>query len=284
MCIRDSNTDTFVTFPPVNTSGTTHIVTINIVDDALIEATETLDITLTFDATPPAGVNMLDDAGVGTITDNDVNNVTEGIAVSDFSVDEAAGTAQFVISYTGNTVQDAFNVNFNVSDNTAINPDDYTVVNTDTFVTFPAGTAIGTAQIVIINIVDDTLIEATETLDITLTFDPTPPAGVNMLDDTGVGTITDNDANDATEGIAVSDFSVDEAVGTAQFVISYTGNTVQDAFNVNFNVSDNTAINPDDYSVANTDTFVTFPDGTATGDTQIVTINIIDDTLSLIHI
>ena len=101
-----------------------------------------------------------------------------------------------------------------------------------------------------------------------------------MLDDAGVGTITDNDANDpSTEGIAVSDFTVDEAAGTAQFVISYTGNTVQDAFNVNFNVSDNTAINPDDYSVANTDTFVTFPDGTATGDTQIVTINIVDDTL-----
>ena len=87
-----------------------------------------------------------------------------------------------------------------------------------------------------------------------------------MLDDAGVGTITDNDANDpSTEGIAVSDFSVDEAAGTAQFVISYTGNTVQDAFNVNFNVSDNTAINPDDYTVANTNTFVTFPPGTTTG-------------------
>ena len=115
---------------------------------------------------------MLDDAGVGTITDNDGNDATEGIAVSDFSVDESAGTAQFVISYTGNTVQDAFNVNFSVSDNTAINPDDYSVANTDTFVTFPDGTATGDTQIVTINIVDDTLIEATETLDILLTFDP----------------------------------------------------------------------------------------------------------------
>ena len=224
---------------------------------------------------------MLDDTGVGTITDNDANDPsTEGIAVSDFSVDESAGTAQFVISYTGNTVQDAFNVNFTITDNTAINPDDYSVVNTDTFVTFPAGTATGATQIVTINIIDDALIEATETLDITLTFDATPPAGVNMLDDAGVGTITDNDANDPnTEGVAVSDFTVDESAGTAQFVISYTGNTVQDAFNVNFNVAENSALDPEDYTVANTDTFVTFPAGTATGATQIVTINIIDDAL-----
>ncbi|MDT0622988.1 hypothetical protein, partial [Croceitalea vernalis] len=93
----------------------------------------------------------------------------------------------------------------NVTDNSAINPDDYTVANTDTFVTFPAGTATGSSLVVTINIVDDMLIEATETLDITLAFDATPPAGINMLDDTAVGTITDNDANDPTEGVAVSD-------------------------------------------------------------------------------
>ena len=174
MCIRDR-------FPDGTATGDTQIVTINIVDDTLIEATETLDIVLTFDPTPPAGVNMLDDAGVGTITDNDGNDPnTEGVAVSDFTVDESAGTAQFVISYTGNTVQDAFNVNFNVAENSALDPEDYTVANTDTFVTFPAGTATGATQIVTINIIDDTLIEATETLDITLTFDATPPAGVNL--------------------------------------------------------------------------------------------------------
>ncbi|WP_180272386.1 Calx-beta domain-containing protein, partial [Maribacter sp. 4U21] len=274
-----ANTDAFVTFPAGTLSGVTQLVTINIVDDMLIEATETLDIALAFDAVPPAGINMLDDAAVGTITDNDANGPTEGVAVADFTVNEDAGTAEFVISYTGNTVQDTFNVNFNVTDNTAISPDDYTVANTDTFVTFPAGTLSGDTQLVTINIVDDMLIEATETLDIALTFDAVPPAGINMLDDAAVGTITDNDANGPTEGIAVSDFTVNEDAGTAEFVISYTGNTVRDAFNVNFNVTDNTAINPDDYTVANTDTFVTFPAGTASGSFLVVTINIVDDML-----
>ena len=59
---------------------------------------------------------MLDDQGVGAINDNDANGPTEGIAVSDFTVNEDAGTAQFTISYTGNTVQDTFNVNFSVTE------------------------------------------------------------------------------------------------------------------------------------------------------------------------
>ncbi|WP_164721412.1 Calx-beta domain-containing protein [Maribacter sp. MJ134] len=272
-----ANTDTFVTFPAGTATGDTQLVTINIVDDAILEANEDLNITLSNISNPL--VAMVDDTGLGTITDNDANGPTEGIAVSDFTVNEDAGTATFVISYTGNTVQNAFNVNFNVTDNSAIDPDDYTVANTDTFVTFPAGTATGDTQLVTINIVDDTIIENTETMDIALTFDAVSPVGVNMLDDAGVGTITDNDANGPTEGIAVSDFTVNEDAGTATFVISYTGNTVQNAFNVNFNVTDNSAIDPDDYTVANTDTFVTFPAGTATGDTQLVTINIVDDTI-----
>ena len=125
-------------------------------------------------------------------------------------MDEGAGTAQFVISYTGNPIVDAFNVNFSVTDGSAIDPDDYAVFNTDTFVSFPAGSATGATQIVTIEIQDDTLIEDAETLDITLAFDATPPVGVNMLDDAAIGTITDNDGNDSTEGIAVADFTVNE--------------------------------------------------------------------------
>ena len=274
-----ANTDTFVSFPANTATGTTQVVTINIVDDAIIEDAETLNITLAFDAVPPVGVNMLDGAAIGTITDNDGNGIDEGIAVSDFTVNEDAGTAEFVISYTGNTVQDAFNVNFNVTDGSAIDPDDYNVFNTDTFVSFPANTTTGATQVVTINIVDDAIIEDAETLNITLAFDAVPPVGVNMLDGAAVGTITDNDGNGINEGIAVSDFTVNEDAGTAEFVISYTGSPVADAFNVNFSVTDGSAIDPDDYNVANTDTFVSFPANTTTGATQVVTINIVDDAL-----
>ena len=273
-----ANTDTFVTFPDNTDSGDTQIVTINIEDDLLIEDAETLDIALAFDAVPPAGINMLDGDATGTIIDNDANGPNEGIAVADFTVDEDAGTAQFVISYTGNTVQDAFNVNFTVTDGTAIDPDDYNVANTDTFVTFPGNTASGDTQIVTINIEDDLLIEDAETLDIALAFDAMPPAGINMLDGDATGTIIDNEMPGPDDGVSVTGFSVSEGIGTASFIITYTGFTVQDAFDVSFTVTDGTAVNPDDYTV--TTATVSFPPNTVDGSTQEVIITIVDDTIT----
>ena len=100
-----------------------------------------------------------------------------------------------------------------------------------------------------VTIIDDVLIEPSETLDIALAF-PVAVPGVNMLDANGLGTITDNDANGPTEGVAVADFTVNEDVGTVDFVISYTGNTVQNPFDVDFTITDGTAISPEDYTVA----------------------------------
>ena len=270
-----ATTGTSVSFPAGTSDGDTQVVTINIVDDALLEATEDLRILLSNISN--ALVAMVDDTAVGTITDNDAPGAGDGIAVADFTVAEDAGTADFVISYTGPDVQDAFTVDFAVSDGSATDPDDYTVATTGTSVSFPAGTSDGDTQVVTINIVDDALLEATEDLRILLSN--ISNALVAMVDDTAVGTITDNDAPGAGDGIAVADFTVAEDAGTADFVISYTGPDVQDAFTVDFAVSDGSATDPDDYTVATTGTSVSFPAGTSDGDTQVVTINIVDDAL-----
>ncbi|MGD1945144.1 MAG: Calx-beta domain-containing protein, partial [Croceivirga sp.] len=263
-----------------NSTNTSFDIDVPITDDSVIEPQEAFTVVLSNVQSNIAVGILGGDTANGTINDDDANGPTEGIAVSDFTVNEDDSTAQFIVSYTGNTVQDAFNVNFSVSDNTAIDPDDYTVANTDTFVTFPAGTATGGTQLVTINIVDDMVIEATETLDIALAFDATPPAGINMLDDQGVGTINDDDANGPTEGIAEGDFTVNEDAGTAEFIVSYTGNTVQDAFNVNFNVTDNTAVDPNDYTVTTANGVLVFPANTSSGDAQTIIVTIIEDELS----
>ncbi|MDT0608594.1 gliding motility-associated C-terminal domain-containing protein, partial [Croceitalea rosinachiae] len=83
--------------------------------------------------------------------------------------------------------------NFNVTDNSAINPDDYTVAIMNGVLMFPANTANGDSQIITVNIIDDELSEMAETLNINLSFDVPQPAGINMLDGEGVGTILDND-------------------------------------------------------------------------------------------
>ncbi|MDT0622967.1 Calx-beta domain-containing protein, partial [Croceitalea vernalis] len=259
-------------------SGTINIPT---TVDALIEDDETVNGQIANLTGAPAGVTIGTANATGTILDDDGNSPTEGIAVADFTVNEAAGTATFIISYTGNTVQNSFTVDFAVTDDSAINPDDYDVATAGTTVTFPANTASGDTQSVTINIVDDAIIEDAESMNIALSF-TTPVPGVNMLDANGVGTITDNDGNSPTEGIAVADFTVNEGVGTVDFVISYTGNTVQNSFTVDFAITDGTAlsIGPDlDYSVVSAVGTVTFPANTTSGDTQNVTVTIIDDAI-----
>ncbi|WP_172675935.1 beta strand repeat-containing protein, partial [Croceitalea dokdonensis] len=89
------NSLTMVTIPANTTSFTVNVPTN---DDGIIEATETLEIELQFDGFP---LNPLDLVGIGTITDNDGLGSGEGISVADFTVDEGAGTADFVITYTG---------------------------------------------------------------------------------------------------------------------------------------------------------------------------------------
>ena len=61
--------------------------------------------------------------------------------------------------------------------------------------------------------------------DLNITLSNISNALVAMVDANGIGAITDNDAPGAGDGIAVSDFTVDESVGTADFVITYTGPT-----------------------------------------------------------
>ncbi|MFX0557342.1 Calx-beta domain-containing protein [Maribacter sp. CXY002] len=257
------------------TDGEIQQITVPIIDDNLIEPTENFLVNILNPSS--AIINILDPQATVNITDNDGSGPGEGISVADFTVDESVGTADFVITYTGPTVAWAFTVDFSVTDGTAVNPGDYSVATLGTSVTFPAGTANGDTQVVTVNIVDDNIIEGPEDLDITLSN--ISNTSINMVDANGIGTITDNDGTPLGEGISVADFTVDESVGTADYVITYTGPTVAGSFTVDFAVTDGTAVYPGDYTMATPGTSVTFPAGTANGDTQTVTINIVDDNI-----
>ncbi|MFD0799218.1 beta strand repeat-containing protein, partial [Maribacter chungangensis] len=175
------NSLTMVTIPANTTSFTVNVPTN---DDGIIEATETLEIELQFDGFP---LNPLDLVGIGTITDNDGLGAGEGISVADFTVDESAGTADFVITYTGPTVAGSFTVDFTVADGTAVDPDDYSVATAGTSVTFPDGTVSGDTQNVTVNILDDVILEASENIDIAL--GTVSNILIPVIDGNGVGTI-----------------------------------------------------------------------------------------------
>ena len=256
---------------PANTTSMTFNVPTN--DDNFLEATETFELELGFDGFPLNYADISDVIGIGTITDNDGNSPTEGISVNDFTVDESFGTADFVLTYTGSTVQDAFTVDFVVVDGTAISPEDYTIIAPSGNASFPANTTSGTTQVVTVTIIDDNLIEITENLNITLSN--ISNIAIPILDADGIGTITDNDGGGMT-GVFFQndDITVDEDAGTATVAVLLTGN-IPGGFTIDYASTDDTGVAPGDYT-ANTGQ-LTFA-GTD-GETQPITISIIDDNL-----
>uniref|UniRef100_UPI000564A6E9 beta strand repeat-containing protein n=1 Tax=Maribacter antarcticus TaxID=505250 RepID=UPI000564A6E9 len=262
------------TLPFVGLSGETITVPVNIIDDAFLEGAEFLSIALSNLSTN--SIFIVDGNAFGTIADNDQPSPGQGISVTGFEVNEAAGTADYTVIYTGPDVENAFTIDYIINNVTASSPQDY-IALTPSFVTFPAGTESGETQLVTVNIIDDNVIENTEILSISLTG--ISQNAITIVVSAAMGSISDNDSTGAGEGVFVSDFTVNEDIGTTDFVINYLGPNVQEAFSVDFNVTEGSATNPEDYTVDTAGNSVTFPPGTTSGATQIVTINIINDAI-----
>ncbi len=248
-------------------AGEQHSITVNITDDALIEDTEQLSIALSGLST--ALINIIDAGATGTINDND-GGAANGVSVADFNVDEDAGTAQFTISLNAN-VQGGFSVDYDITEGTATEGDDYSVAAATGSIAF-TGNA-GEQHSITVNITDDALIEDTEQLSIALSGLST--ALINIIDAGATGTINDNDGG-AANGVSVADFNVDEDAGTAQFTISLNAN-VQGGFSVDYDITEGTATEGDDYSVAAATGSIAFT-GNA-GEQHSITVNITDDAL-----
>ncbi|MFP2996300.1 Calx-beta domain-containing protein [Spongiivirga sp. MCCC 1A20706] len=239
------------------TDGETQSFTVAIVDDILLEADETFTVDLS--GITNTLVTVTNSQATGTITDNDAAS----LSIDDITVNEAAGTANFTITLTGD-VQGGFDINYATADNTALAGSDYTA-NTGT-ITFTGNDA--ETQQITVNITDDTLLEATEGYFVNLSG--ITNALVNVTKPQGIGTITDNDAATLT----IDDVTVDEDAGIATFTISLTGE-VQDSFVVSYTTADNSATQPDDYTLVTGNLNFT---GT-NGETRTVLVPIIDDVL-----
>ncbi|MCB0190736.1 MAG: right-handed parallel beta-helix repeat-containing protein [Anaerolineae bacterium] len=229
----DVTTDT-VTFPPNTTVQT---FTVPITDDGDLEGAETLTLTL---SNPISGslVNAINNPAVLTILDDEA--VTADFSSTDYSVDESAGTATITVTLSATATQDV-GVDYLTSDGTATAGSDYVTVG-DTL-TFTAGI---TQQTFTVPITDDLLFEADETVILTLlnpnlvNIGATSPATL---------TITDNDSEPTVDFDAAS-YTVNETDGTAVLTVTLSAETGITA-TVNYVTSDNTAVNPDDYTTTN---------------------------------
>ncbi|WP_405383593.1 Calx-beta domain-containing protein [Maribacter sp. LLG6340-A2] len=262
-----------ITFPGGTADGDTQRITLSITDDNVIEGDETLTATLS--NVSNSLLTIVNANATGTIEDNDTTPST-GLSVANFTVNEAIGTANFVVTYTGKNVKDGFTVDYVISNGTAISGQDFTAVLADQL-TFPAGTTSGTTRSVAVTITDDLIIEGPENLSIQLSNLSTPL--LNLVNPDALGTINDNDTKTTSTGVSVADFSVDESASTANFVVIYNGLEVQDAFTVDYDITDATATLTEDYNASPLSDTLTFPAGTQDGDQLSVTVTIIEDAI-----
>ncbi|SDD06044.1 Calx-beta domain-containing protein [Pedobacter soli] len=179
-----------ITFPAGSVSGATQTILIPITDDNVTEASESFKVTLS-NATAP--VTITQPEGIGTITDNDPATVS--ISATPTSVNEAAGTATFTVTLS-NAVQAGFSVDYATANGTANAGSDYTA--TSGTLNFPAGSAAGATLTFTVPIINDNVVEPSETFSASinnvsgnLVTIGTSTASVTIIDnDTAIATIT----------------------------------------------------------------------------------------------
>jgi uncharacterized repeat protein (TIGR01451 family)/gliding motility-associated-like protein len=175
-----------ITIPAGQTTGT---ITIPVVTDAVVEGTETVVITLINTNNPLVTVNNTP----ATINILDNNSVTASVSVFQTNVDEAAGTATFTVTLSG-AVQSAFSVDYSTANGTAIAGLDY--VATSGTLTFPAGSAAGSSITFTVPIIDDNLVEPSETFNAIISN--VTGGLVTIASGIATVTITDNDSSVAS--------------------------------------------------------------------------------------
>ncbi|BAZ10924.1 hypothetical protein NIES4071_27480 [Calothrix sp. NIES-4071] len=260
-----NNSSIPVTFADGETSK---IVTIPIVDDTSFEANETINLALT---NPSNGVTLgTQNTAVFTIIDNDFAVPgTLAFSRSTYSVNED-GTPVIAVTITRAGGSDGeVSATLTPSNGTATAPTDYN--SNPITVTFADGE---TSKIVTIPIVDDTLFESNETINLALS-NPTNGATIGTQN-TATLTIFNNDT--PRQGIlsfSNPTYSVNED-GTPITTVTVTRTGGSDGeVGATISLSNGTATAPSDYN--NNPITVTF----ANGDTapKTITIPVINDTL-----
>ena len=248
------------------TAGETKTFTLDITDDAVAEATETVTVSLARlqGTTVTVGLPV---AATVAITDNDSAALTmEGVDVTEG--DGTASVATVTVSLDI-AVQGGFTVEVATEDGTAMAGADYTAI-TSHILNF-AGT-VGETQTFTVTITADDVPENAETLMVSLVSLQGTSATVGLPAAATVIIIDD----DNTAVLTMENVEVDEADGTAGVIVS-VDNAVSGGFTVEAAIADGTTTAGIDYTAVSSQT-LTFA-GTA-GETKTLTLSITDDAVA----
>jgi Ca2+-binding RTX toxin-like protein len=210
-----------------STSGFDFTALANTLNFAAGETTQTVRVTLTNDASVEGfehflfnlsgatGATIADASAMIAIVDNDTVSENPLISVRDVTVDEAAGTASFVVMLGGPRGQASsatVTVDYTLSDAGAVAGEDYVALS-DTL-TFAPGETVKT---VVVSLLDDDDAEGIERFALTLS----DATNATIVDGTGVATIGANDASAvAAPRLSVADMIVSEADGYVDVVVA----------------------------------------------------------------
>jgi subtilisin family serine protease/peptidase E len=236
---------------PVGSSTATNTVTP--VDDAVVEATETVILTLAANAAYTVGSPS---SATVNIADNDLPVVT--VVAADNSAAEPSDVGRFVFTRSGPTTG-SLTVNFTVG-GTATSGSDYTALGSS--IVIPAGRSTATNTV---TPVDDAVVEATETVILTLAANATYTVGSPS---SATVNIADNDLPVVT--VVAADNSAAEPSDVGRFVFTRSGPTTG-SLTVNFTVG-GTATSGSDYTALGSSIVIPAGRSTATN-----TVTPIDD-------
>jgi hypothetical protein len=178
----------------------TQSFTIDILEDALDEPSETFHVVLS----SPSNATIADGMGAGSITDNDVTPI---LSIAGVNGGEGDGTFSFVVSLNAASGQ-AISADVVTSDATAIDGEDYTAVAES--LSFTPGE---TQKVFVVTILDDLLDETSEDFRVLLTNAVNVALATNEVS----GLITDNDN---PPGISILDVPGLEGDGTFTFNVT----------------------------------------------------------------
>jgi serralysin len=170
-------------------------VSITINGDTDIEDNETFFVDLN---NPTNGGNIVVGRGVGTVLDDDTPPSVGNISIGDITISEGNSgtkTATFTVTRTGTA---AFSVDYATADGTATAGTDY-VAKSDAL-SFAEGQA---TQTIAVTINGDAALEPNETFFVNLSH----ATGGTIVDDQGLGTITNDDSSQPTV-VAIHDTTV----------------------------------------------------------------------------
>ena len=247
------------------TAGEEQTITVETVEDAVVEGDETFTVSLSL-SDAPAGVTAGSPA-TGTITDDDGGTTGEGATVTIANADAVEGESLTFTVTLNQAVQGGLTVTPSFSDGAATEGTDYTENTTPFSFT---GTA-GEERTFTVSTIEDEVVEGEETFTVSLSVSDAP-AGVTA-GSPATGTITDDDGGTTGEGATVTIAGASAEEGESVTFTVTLNRAVQGGLTVTPSFSDGTATQGADYSENTAGLSFT---GTA-GEQQTITVETIED-------